>query len=78
MSVGSVADYLINHMNIPVLLVRGHEESPPRAQEIRRGHGREAAEPGADVTLAAALRRETPPRRTARYALAAARTPSAP
>jgi nucleotide-binding universal stress UspA family protein len=29
MSVGSVADYLINHMNIPVLLVRGHEGSPP-------------------------------------------------
>lgn len=29
MSVGSVADYLINHMNIPVLLVRGHEEGPP-------------------------------------------------
>jgi nucleotide-binding universal stress UspA family protein len=31
MSVGSVADYLISHMNIPVLLVRGHEESPPVA-----------------------------------------------
>jgi nucleotide-binding universal stress UspA family protein len=29
MSVGSVADYLINHMDIPVLLVRGHESSPP-------------------------------------------------
>jgi nucleotide-binding universal stress UspA family protein len=29
MSVGSVADYLINHMDIPVLLVRGHEGSPP-------------------------------------------------
>jgi nucleotide-binding universal stress UspA family protein len=29
MSVGSVADYLINHMNIPILLVRGHEGSPP-------------------------------------------------
>ena len=28
MSVGSVADYLINHMDIPVLLVRGHEGSP--------------------------------------------------
>lgn len=28
MTVGSVADYLINHMNIPVLLVRGHEGSP--------------------------------------------------
>jgi nucleotide-binding universal stress UspA family protein len=28
MSVGSVADYLINHMNIPILLVRGHEGSP--------------------------------------------------
>ena len=28
-SVGSVADYLINHMNIPVLLVRGHEDGPP-------------------------------------------------
>jgi nucleotide-binding universal stress UspA family protein len=31
MSVGSVADYLINHMNIPVLLVREPEESPPTA-----------------------------------------------
>ncbi len=31
MTVGSVADYLINHMNIPVLLVRGHEGSPPVA-----------------------------------------------
>lgn len=30
MSVGSVTDYLINHMNIPVLLVRGHEGCPPR------------------------------------------------
>jgi nucleotide-binding universal stress UspA family protein len=29
MSVGSVADYLINHMDIPVLLVRGYEGSPP-------------------------------------------------
>jgi nucleotide-binding universal stress UspA family protein len=29
MTVGSVADYLINHMNIAVLLVRGHEGSPP-------------------------------------------------
>lgn len=29
MSVGSVADYLINHLGIPVLLVRGHEGSPP-------------------------------------------------
>ena len=29
MSVGSVAEYLINHMDIPVLLVRGHEGSPP-------------------------------------------------
>jgi hypothetical protein len=29
MSVGSVADYLINHINIPVLLVRRGEESPP-------------------------------------------------
>ena len=28
MSVGSVADYLINHMDIPVLLVRGHEDGP--------------------------------------------------
>lgn len=31
MSVGSVADYLINHMNIPILLVRGHEGSPATA-----------------------------------------------
>jgi nucleotide-binding universal stress UspA family protein len=30
MSVGSVSDYLINHLNIPVLLVRGHEGSPPK------------------------------------------------
>jgi nucleotide-binding universal stress UspA family protein len=29
MSVGSVADYLINHMDIPVLLVRGNEGGPP-------------------------------------------------
>jgi nucleotide-binding universal stress UspA family protein len=29
MSVGSVADYLMDHMDIPVLLVRGHEGSPP-------------------------------------------------
>ena len=29
MSVGSVADYLINHMDIPILLVRGHEGNPP-------------------------------------------------
>lgn len=29
MSVGSVADYLINHVNIPVLLVRGHGGSSP-------------------------------------------------
>jgi nucleotide-binding universal stress UspA family protein len=29
MSVGGVADYLINHINIPVLLVRGHEKRPP-------------------------------------------------
>jgi len=29
MSVGSVADYLINRMNIPVLLVREDEASPP-------------------------------------------------
>lgn len=29
MTVGSVADYLINHMNIPVLLVRGRSGSPP-------------------------------------------------
>lgn len=29
MSLGSVADYLINHMDIPVLLVRRHESSPP-------------------------------------------------
>lgn len=29
MSVGSVADYLINHMNIPVLLLRGYEGIPP-------------------------------------------------
>lgn len=28
MSLGSVADYLINHMDIPVLLVRRHEGSP--------------------------------------------------
>lgn len=28
MSVGSVADYLINHMDIPVLLVRGNEGGP--------------------------------------------------
>ena len=33
MSVGSVADYLINHMNIPVLLVRGHGEGPPTVYE---------------------------------------------
>jgi len=31
LSVGSVADYLINHADIPVLLVRGHEWTPPRA-----------------------------------------------
>ncbi|MEC5324928.1 universal stress protein [Aurantimonas sp. A3-2-R12] len=30
-SVGSVADYLINHAEKPILLVRGHEWSPPRA-----------------------------------------------
>ncbi|TVR07364.1 MAG: universal stress protein [Salinarimonadaceae bacterium] len=29
MPVGSVADYLINHVNIPVLLVGGRETSPP-------------------------------------------------
>jgi nucleotide-binding universal stress UspA family protein len=29
MSVGSVADYLINHMHIPILLVRGHERTQP-------------------------------------------------
>ncbi|ALA19650.1 hypothetical protein AL346_10575 [Chelatococcus sp. CO-6] len=29
MSVGSVADYLINHVDIPGLLVRGRESSPP-------------------------------------------------
>lgn len=32
MAVGSVADYLINHMNIPVLLIRGREASPPTTQ----------------------------------------------
>ena len=31
MSVGSVADYLINHMNIPVLLVRRNEGGTPMA-----------------------------------------------
>ena len=31
MSVGSVADYLINHMDIPVLLVRGNEVGTPMA-----------------------------------------------
>jgi len=31
MSVGSVADYLINHMNIPVLLVRQHKRNPQTA-----------------------------------------------
>lgn len=30
-SVGSVADYLINHAEKPILLVRGHEWTPPRA-----------------------------------------------
>lgn len=29
MPIGSVADYLINHMNIPVLLVRGHGGNSP-------------------------------------------------
>jgi nucleotide-binding universal stress UspA family protein len=31
LSVGSVAEYLINHVDMPVLLVRGHEWAPPRA-----------------------------------------------
>lgn len=31
MAVGSVAEYLITHMVVPVLLVREHEESPPMA-----------------------------------------------
>jgi nucleotide-binding universal stress UspA family protein len=31
LSVGSVADYLINHADMPILLVRGHEWTPPRA-----------------------------------------------
>lgn len=31
MTVGSVADYLMNHVNIPILLVRGHEGRPPTA-----------------------------------------------
>ena len=34
MSVGSVADYLINHVKIPVLLVRGHEGLPPTGYRI--------------------------------------------
>lgn len=32
LSVGSVADYLINHADKPILLVRGHEWHPPRIQ----------------------------------------------